>query len=144
MQILYALAASLIFATPPGWTEIRGPLPSTVAGPVIVRSSEGAHGRKPIEAVSSVPMIVDGPCYSGCAIAFLINGNACFTKRARFALHMPYSDITGQRFPYAAQFWVEKFQPNVPLNIRLAMFRRELTYFSAAQMTAAVPHKTCK
>ena len=78
---------------------------------IIVKSSPGGTGASaiPLSRVSSV--VIDGPCLSACAWAFVLSEHACFTRRAAFGFHASHDPGTGRRMPEVTRYWLAITRP---------------------------------
>lgn len=87
------------------------------------------------------PVRIDGPCLSACALSFLINPQACFTKRATFGFHAPRDPGTDKTMPFATLEWLTLMSPDVALKVAPLLQQREIVM---VPMSDIQPEKACK
>jgi hypothetical protein len=75
--------------------------------------SPGGTGAAAMALAEIKHLVIDGPCQSACAWAFVINSEACFTPRAVFSFHAAHDPGTGKRIPTATQYWIDLVTPSL-------------------------------
>jgi hypothetical protein len=88
-------------------------------------------------------LVIDGPCNSACAWAFVRNTNACFTLRATFGFHAAHDPGTGRRITAATDYWLSTVGP--ALRARLSALRTSsaVIKLSAAEMLRYSAGRVC-
>jgi hypothetical protein len=88
-------------------------------------------------------LVIDGPCNSACAWAFVQNENACFTARASFGFHAAHDPGTGRRLAAATGYWLGTVGPE--LRTRLAGLRTSSSVIrvSAKEMRRYYGERVC-
>jgi hypothetical protein len=80
---------------------------------VRIESSPGGTGSAAFALADIKHLIIDGPCQSACAWAFVLNENACFTQRAVFSFHAAHDPGTGRRIAAATNYWLALVAPSL-------------------------------
>ena len=120
---------------------INGLLPHGGSGPAIVRSSPGGTGAAAM-ALAARPLVIDGPCLSACAWAFVTNPRACFTSRASFGFHGSADPGTGRPMPVADQYWLDR-TPSALRQRIVGLTTHRVIYVSASEMASLMPGRQC-
>lgn len=84
---------------------------------VRIKRSPGGTGAAAMMLGRVKQLVIDGPCNSACAWAFVRHANACFTARASFGFHGAHDPGTGRRMPVATNYWLSTVRE--PLRERL-------------------------
>ena len=102
-----------------GTVTVRGELKTSVFDDavahdreVIIKSSLGGSGAAAFALSRVRAVVIDGPCQSACAWAFVASQHACFTQRAAFGFHASHDPGTGQRMPDATRYWLALTRPS--------------------------------
>jgi hypothetical protein len=86
-----------------------------------ITQSPGGTGAAAMVLGRAKGLVIDGPCNSACAWAFVQNESACFTQRASFGFHAAHDPGTGRRLTAATDYWLGTVGP--ALRSRLAGLR---------------------
>ena len=78
---------------------------------IIVKSSPGGSGASALALARVKSVVIDGPCLSACAWAFVLSEHACFTRRAAFGFHASHDPGTGRRMPEVTRYWLALARP---------------------------------
>ena len=103
-----------------GTVTVRGELKTSVFDDalvhdreVIIESSPGGSGAAAVALARVRAVVIDGPCQSACAWAFVLSEHACFTQRAAFGFHASHDPGTGRRMPDATRYWLALARPSL-------------------------------
>ena len=80
---------------------------------IIVKYSPGGSGASALALSRVKSVVIDGPCKSACAWAFLLSEHACFTRRAAFGFHASHDPGTGNPMPEVTRYWLAITRPGL-------------------------------
>ena len=80
---------------------------------IIVMSSPGGTGASALALSRVKSVVIDGPCLSACAWAFVLSEHACFTRRAAFGFHASHDPGTGRRMLKVTRYWLALARPSL-------------------------------
>ncbi|MFN0220016.1 MAG: hypothetical protein ACKVP4_14530 [Hyphomicrobium sp.] len=111
---------------------------------VTVVQSPGGTGAAAMALGRVSRLIIDGPCNSACAWAFIRNPHACFTARSSFGFHAAHDPGTRTRLPTATVYWLEQVKP-AGLRSRLAPLKTssKLVRLTAGDMRRYYGERFC-
>ena len=124
-----------------GFMTIDGAKRAAQTGLIIRRSNGGQIGAA-YELRRARMLIIDGPCYSACAWAFVENRRACFTPRASFAFHAVSGGTRGHN-TFQTTWLVHGLRPSLRSRVAHALKSGGLAHFSARQMRLHYPDRDC-
>lgn len=124
-----------------GFMTIDGAKRAAHTGLIIRRSNGGQIGAA-YELRRARVLIIDGPCYSACAWAFVENKRACFTPRASFAFHAVSGSTRGQN-TFQTTWLVHGLRPSLRSRVAHVLKSGGLAHFSARQMRLHYPDRDC-
>jgi hypothetical protein len=111
---------------------------------VRVTYSPGGAGAAGMQLAKVRRLVIDGPCHSACAWAFVQNENACFTRRAVFGFHGAADPGTGRPMPAATQYWLSHTRPSLRARIDGVTRSLALVYVTSAEMARHYPERACE
>ena len=108
-----------------------------------IKQSPGGTGAAAMVLGRVHGLVIDGPCNSACAWAFVRNSSACFTPRASFGFHGAHDPGMGRRLPAATNYWLSSVEG--PLRARLSSLRTSsgVIRVSANQMMRYYGERAC-
>lgn len=110
---------------------------------VRIEASPGGTGASAMMLAKTPRLIIDGPCNSACAWAFVRHAHACFTPRATFGFHAAHDPGTGRRLGEATEYWLDLTRPS--LRSRLSSLKRSsaIVRITAQSMKKYYPDRVC-
>jgi hypothetical protein len=116
---------------------------AAVGTTIRIKSSPGGTGAAAMQ-LARMALIVDGPCNSACAWAFVHNERACFTSRAIFGFHALSDPGTGLLMPVATNYWLSNVRASLRPQLEVLLSSQRLVYVSAKTMTAHYGDRRCR
>lgn len=110
---------------------------------VRVRYSPGGTGAAAMQMATIKKLVIDGPCHSACAWAFIQNNNACFTRRAVFGFHGAADPGTGRPMLAATNYWLSHVRASLRERISGVTESLRLVYVSASELARHYPERVC-
>ena len=110
---------------------------------IIVKSSPGGSGASALALSRVKSVVIDGPCVSACAWAFVLSEHACFTRRAAFGFHAAHDPGTGRPMREVTRYWLAITRPGLRPAIQKIETSRRVVPVGLSMMRQSYGDREC-